>query len=228
MNVLKNIFLLSFCCAFVSGCAPYASPERSTWFSYLNGASFTDMTEMSRVAKRPVYLGAGGKLINNAVSTPDSMEYGNKVENDNIIAKQYMSQLEYELYDALRKPGISVQRAGTDVVIILVRDAIMEMNVADISQTGDDTLKTIEKILNKYNATFIEIAGYTDAMRNTDAASALSLDMAQRVGVHMAQHKINTARLFIVGRGATRPIAAQDDIGRLTNRRVEIRLSPAR
>ena len=34
--------------------------------------------------------------------------------------------------------------------------------------------------------------------------------------------------MFIVGRGSTRPIAAQDDIGRLTNRRVEIRLVPAR
>jgi outer membrane protein OmpA-like peptidoglycan-associated protein len=139
-----------------------------------------------------------------------------------------MATLEYELYDALRKPGISVQRAGSDVVIILVRDAIMELNVADISQTGDDTLRTIEKILKKYNTTFIEIAGYTDAMRDVNAANAFSLDMAQRVGVHMPQNGINTARMFIVGRGSARPIAGQDDIGRLTNRRVELRISPAR
>ena len=148
--------------------------------------------------------------------------------NDNAIIVNYMARLEYELYDALRKPGISVQRAGTDIVIILVRDAIMELNVADISVDGDDTLKTIEKILNKYNTTFIEIAGYTDAMRDTNAAQALSLDMAQRVGVHMAQNRVNTVRMFIVGRGSARPIAAQDNIGRLTNRRVEIRIAPAR
>ena len=74
----------------------------------------------------------------------------------------------------------------------------------------------------------MEIAGYTDSMRDKNAANALSLDMAQRVGVHLSQHGINTARMFIVGRGAARPIAAQDDIGRLTNRRVEIRLAPAR
>ena len=104
----------------------------------------------------------------------------------------------------------------------------MELNVADISETGADTLGTISKILKQYNATFIEIAGYTDAMRDQNAASALSMDMAQRVGVYMAQHGINTTRLFIVGRGAARPIAAQDNIGRLTNRRVEIRLAPAR
>lgn len=208
-------------------CVPYSSPERYTWSQYLNGASFTDMTEMSRVAKRPVFLGAGGKLITSE-NAPADLAYGDKVANDNVIARQYMATLEYELYDALRKPGISVQRAGTDVVIILVRDAIMELNIADISESGADTLGIITKILKKYPATFVEIAGYTDAMRDTNAAQALSLDMAQRVGVYMSQHGISTARMFIVGRGASRPIAAQDDIGRLTNRRVEIRLAPAR
>jgi len=227
MNKLKSILALSLL-SVLGACMPYTSPDRQTWSQYLNGASFTDMTEMSRVAKRPVYLGAGGQLVGNAVDADDALSYGDKATNDNIIATQYMKNLEYALYDALRKPGISVQRAGTDVVIILVRDAIMELDVADISETGDDTLKTIAKILNQYDATFIEIAGYTDAMRDTNAAHALSLDMAQRVGVHMAQHKISTARMFIVGRGAARPIAAQDGVGRLTNRRVEIRLSPAR
>lgn len=210
-----------------AGCMQYHSPERATWPQYLRGASFTDMTEMARVAKRPVFLGAGGKLIS-TVDAPATLDYGNKVQNDNIVSVNYMSNLEYELYDALRKPGISVQRAGTDVVIILVRDAIMELDVADISPDGADTLKTIAKILKKYDATFMEIAGYTDAMRNYQAADALSMDMAQRVGVFLAQHDINTTRMFIVGRGAARPIAAQDDIGRLTNRRVEIRIVPAR
>ena len=210
-----------------AGCMQYHSPERATWPQYLRGASFTDMTEMARVAKRPVFLGAGGKLIS-TVDAPATLDYGNKVQNDNIVSVNYMSNLEYELYDALRKPGISVQRAGTDVVVILVRDAIMELDVADISPDGADTLKTIAKILKKYDATFMEIAGYTDAMRNYQAADALSMDMAQRVGVFLSQHDINTTRMFIVGRGAARPIAAQDDIGRLTNRRVEIRIVPAR
>lgn len=204
----------------------YHSPDRATWGNYLNGASFTDMTEPARVAKRPVYLGAGGKLISHD-NIPAELEYGDKATTDNMVALAYMSDLEYALYDALRKPGISVQRAGTDVVVILVRDAIMELNAPDISATGDDTLNTIAKILQQYDATFIEIAGYTDAM-NATQARALSMDMASRVGVYLAQHKINTARMFIVARGASRPIAAQDDIGRLTNRRIEIRIAPAR
>jgi outer membrane protein OmpA-like peptidoglycan-associated protein len=224
---LRHISLLAIL-GTLGACMPYSSPERSTWSYHLNGASFTDMTEMSRVAKRPVFLGAGGKLINNVVDASSSLDYGDKTTNDNIVATHYMSKLEFELYDALRKPGISVQRAGTDVVVILVRDAIMELNVADISATGDDTLNIITKILKRYDATFLEIAGYTDAMRDKTAANAFSIDMAKRVGVYLSQHGISTARMFIVGRGATRPIAGQDDIGRLTNRRVEIRIAPAR
>lgn len=224
MKISKYIFLpLLICCA---GCMQYHSPARNTWSQYLRGASFTDMTETARIAKRPVFLGAGGKLISQ-IDAPATLDYGDKVQNDNAVSVNYMANLEYELYDALRKPGISVQRAGTDVVVILVRDAIMELNVGDISADGADTLKTISKILKKYDATFLEIAGYTDAMA-TSAADALSFDMAQRVAVYLSQSGINTARMFIVGRGASRPIAAQDDIGRLTNRRVEIRLVPAR
>ncbi len=223
MDIKKIYFVSLF---LLAGCITYHSPDRTMWPTYLRGASFTDMTETARIAKRPVYMGAGGKLIS-SIDAPASMDYGDKTQNETAISVNYMANLEYELYDALRKPGISVQRAGTDVVIILVRDAIMELNVGDISPDGADTLKTISRILKKYDATFMEIAGYTDAMASAQA-NALSLDMAQRVGVFLSQHGINTARMFIVGRGAARPIAAQDDIGRLTNRRVEIRLVPAR
>lgn len=211
----------------LAGCATYHSPARETWPTYLRGASFTDMSEVARIAKRPVFLGAGGRVITDE-KVSAKFNYGDKAENDTILAMRYMARLESDLYDALRKPGISVQRAGTDVVVVLVRDALMELDVADISATGAETLGIISKILGEYDATFLEIAGYTDAMRDTNAARAMSLDMAQRTGVFLAQNRISTARMFIVGRGSARPIAAQDDIGRLTNRRVEIRISPAR
>ncbi len=226
-NMKKNtIFFLTP--LILSGCLAYHSPSRNTWNQYLNGASFMDMTDTARTAKLPVYMGHGGKIITQTGELSANMQYGDKNSIDNAVLINYMSNLEYELYDSLRKPGISVQRAGSDVVIILVRDAIMKLDVADISSDGADTLKTISKIINKYNATFMEIAGYTDSMRDTNAARSLSLDMAERVGVYMAQHNVSTSRMFIVGRGSARPIAAQDNVGRLTNRRVEIRLTPAR
>ena len=223
-----NIKILFAVTLVLSGCLQYHSPDRETWKSYLRGASFIDMTETAKTAKLPVYMGHGGKIVTATGELSPNMQYGDKNNVDNAILVNYMSQLEYELYDSLRKPGMSVQRAGTDVYIILVRDSIMELDVADISSDGADTLKTISKIINKYNATFMEIAGYTDSIQDKNAAYALSMDMAERVGVFFAQNKVSTSRMFIVGRGSARPIAAQDDMGRLTNRRVEIRLSPAR
>jgi outer membrane protein OmpA-like peptidoglycan-associated protein len=224
MKLNKIVFIALL----ISGCIQYHSPSRDTWQKHLYGASFTDMNETAKTAKLPVYMGHGGKIITQSGELSANMQYGDKNNIDNAVLINYMSNLEYELYDALRKPGISVQRAGTDVVVILVRDSIMELDIADISRDGDDTLKTISKILNKYNATFMEIAGYTDSMQDKNAAYALSMDMATRVGVYFSQHNVSTSRMFIVGRGATRPIAAQDDLGRIANRRVEIRISPAR
>jgi outer membrane protein OmpA-like peptidoglycan-associated protein len=226
MNIKR--FLLSMCClAALGACSAYSTPPRDTWARHLRGVSLTDMTAEAKIAKRPVYMGAGGKIVGTDAASAKP-EYGDKAANDNAMIVGYMANLEYELYDSLRKPGISVQRAGTDVVVVLVRDALMRIDAAELSDTGMDTLGIIAKILQKFEASYIEIAGYTDSMRDQTGARAMSLDMAQRTALFLTEHKINTARMFIVGRGSARPIAAQDDIGRLTNRRVEIRISPAR
>lgn len=220
--------LIAFLVAIISGCSPYTSPDRATWKNYLYGATFTDMNDVSMSAKKPIFLGTGGRTVTDATIPNAATEYGDKALNDNAMYVGYMSELENQLYDALRRPGMSVQRAGTDVLVILVRDAIMDLNAPEISSVGDDNLKTIAKILKQYDATFVEIAGYTDSMRDANAARALSTDMAERVAVYFARAGIRPSRMFIVGRGAARPIAAQDEWGRLTNRRVELRISPVR
>ena len=220
--------LIAFLVAIISGCSPYTSPDRTTWKNYLYGATFTDMNDVSMSAKKPIFLGNGGRTVADAMVMDATAEYGDKALNDNAMYVGYMSELENQLYDALRRPGMSVQRAGTDVLVILVRDAIMDLNAPEISSVGDDNLKTIAKILKQYDATFIEIAGYTDSMRDANAARALSTDMAERVAVYFARTGLKSSRMFIVGRGAARPIAGQDEWGRLTNRRVELRISPVR
>ncbi|MBO4480501.1 MAG: OmpA family protein [Alphaproteobacteria bacterium] len=223
-----NKSFFAFILVLLSACAGYKSPDRATWGTYLHGASFTDMTASAQIAKKPIYLGDGGRTVSDSIDKNAEMNYGDKSDNESAMNIKYMSELEYKLYDALRRPGMSVQRAGTDVVIILVRDAIMELNAPEISTDGDENLGTIAKILKKYDATFIEIAGYTDSMRDASAARAFTLDMAERVGVYLAQHGVKQTRMFITGRGSARPIASQDEWGRLTNRRVEIRITPVR
>lgn len=219
---------LVFFSIILGGCAGYQSPDHSQWPMYLKGASFMEMNETARIAKKPIFQGDGGRTVAESVKQSATTEYGDKTQNENAMYIGYMSKLENELYDALRRPGLSVQRAGTDVVVLMIRDALMELNAPEISADGDKNLKIVSDILKKYDATFIEIAGYTDSMRDTSAANALSFDMASRVAVYLARAGVKPTRMFIVGRGAARPIAAQDELGRLTNRRVELRILPVR
>ncbi|MDR1206814.1 MAG: OmpA family protein [Rickettsiales bacterium] len=207
---MKKLYLFFAVCSllFFAGCAGYQTPERGTWDSILRGASFGAMTETAKIAKKPVMMGAGIEPIPMAESKP------------------YIEKLEADLYDSLRKPGIQVQRVGNDALVVLVRDAFMSADSPEISSDGADTLAIISKILDKYNRTYIEITGYTDAMRDQNSAIALSFDMAERVALFFAQHNIRPVRMFAQGRGSARPISDQTSVGRLMNRRVEIRISP--
>ena len=147
---MKKFFILGLT-LFIASCTRYQTPARETWSTYLNGASFMEMNETARLAKKPIFQGDGGRLVTEVVKQKSTMDYGDKILNDNQIYLEYMTELESKLYDALRKPGTSVQRAGTDVVVLMVRDAIMELHIPDISKTGDENLGTLAKILKKYD-----------------------------------------------------------------------------
>jgi outer membrane protein OmpA-like peptidoglycan-associated protein len=208
-TITKRICLMPFAlCLVFAACSKYTTPERGTWDTILRGASFGAMTETAKIAKRPIFQDSGGKTL----------------RADEVPA--YMAQMEQELADNLRKPGIQVSRIGNDILIVMVRDAFMELDQAEISSDGTDILRATSRILAKYDKTFIEIAGYSDAMRDQSAAIAFSFDMAERVALFKAQHRVRPVRMFVIGRGSARPISDQSDIGRLMNRRVEIRISP--
>ncbi|MDR1696972.1 MAG: OmpA family protein [Rickettsiales bacterium] len=198
------LLLVALC---VAACAAYVTPPKSDWAGILHGATFAPMTSPNQIAKKPIFMGADLPVI---------------ASDQGAI---YMARLESDLYNGLLKPGLQVLRVGPDVMVVLTRSAFMYSDAPEISPDGVDTLKTITRILKKYNGTYIEITGYTDYMQNRSAAVSLSDDMASRVAVFMANSGIKPVRMFVVGAGSARPIAAQDDVGRQMNRRVELRIS---
>ena len=165
------------------------------------------MTPMLRSAKRPLYQETGGVVL------PLNM------------ASEYMGRMEARLRDTLRKPGVQINRIGTDIVVILVRPSFMYTDKPEISQMGDELLGRLARVLREFDMTWVEITGFTDAMQNQTHAIALSKDMADRVGVYLARNRVHPIRMFLVGMGSANPIADQSQVGRLTNLRVEIRLS---
>ena len=126
-------------------------PVRSEWSVILRGATFSEMTDTMKIAKRPVFIGGGGKIINKDAGPENINQYGKEPAPTDIspAVLKYMSSLEDELYDSLLKPGIQVQRVGTDVVLLLTRDSFMYWDAPEISDDGEDTLKIVTKNTEK-------------------------------------------------------------------------------
>jgi outer membrane protein OmpA-like peptidoglycan-associated protein len=190
----------------LSGCA-YVTPPRNEWSTILNGTSFDPMTPTLKIAKKPLYEGAGGFVIAQKSKS------------------KYMVDLENKLENTLRKPGIQITRVGTDVVVVMVRSAFIYTDSPEISKMGDDLLADLAGVLKEFNSTWIEITGYTDEVKSQENAIALSRDMATRVALYLSKNGIKPIRIFVNGRGSANPIADQSDIGRLMNLRVEVKLS---
>ena len=190
-----------------SACA-YTTPNRSEWPVILRGASYEVLTPELRIAKRPLFLDAGGKTISFADGS------------------DYMRRLEARLDGAIRKAGTQITRVGTDVTVVIVRSSFIYTDSPEITPLGDDILGSLARILREFDMTWVEVTGYTDAMNNQQHATMMSRDMAERVAVYLAKKDVNPVRMFITGRGSSNPISDQTDAGRLINRRVEVRISP--
>ena len=195
------LFLLLVACA-------YRTPPRSEWPAILRGASFDPLTPELRIAKRPLFLDAGGQTI--------SFD----------AAPEYMRRLEARLENAIRKPGTQITRVGTDVTLVVVRSSFIYADSPEITPMGNEIMGHLARALREFDMTWVEITGFTDAMNNQQHAMQLSRDMAERIAVYLAKHRVKPIRMFITGRGSSNPIADQTDMGRLMNRRVEIRISP--
>ena len=204
---MKKLLTLALTLALI-GCARYQTPDRGTWDTILRGASFGAMTHAGVAGKTHFHLGAGGQTLTTAE------------------APAYMMIVYNDLADALRVPGIRVERIGHDVLIVMVRSSFMDEGSPEISDVGVQNLRTISRILARHDRTFMEISGYSDQMADQNAALAFSFDMAERVALFLAQHRVRANRMFVIGRGSARPIADQTTAGRHLNRRVEIRITP--
>ena len=87
------------------------------------------------------------------------------------------------------------------------------------------TLEKLAALLKARSAPEVEVQGHTDSIGAAgDAArQVLSEARAGAVAAWLAAHGVSKAKLSSQGYGKTRPLAANDsDLGRATNRRIEI------
>lgn len=139
----------------------------------------------------------------------------------------YMDQQELALRQELEATGVSVTRIGDNITLNMPGNVTFAVNSADVSAQFYPVLNSVAKVLDKFDKTFVEVAGHTD---NTGAESynqALSEKRASSVVAYLSSRDVRYDRFLTVGAGELRPVASNDtSAGRQMNRRVEITIVP--
>ncbi|WP_028294435.1 OmpA family protein [Oceanobacter kriegii] len=140
----------------------------------------------------------------------------------------YMDSQEAELRKQLRGTGVSVQRVGDNVNLIMPGNITFGSGRTAIASNFYEVLDSVAVVLEEYDKTLVVVAGHTDSDGSEAFNQQLSEDRAHSVAEYLKVKGINEVRLEPVGFGESEPIASNSTAeGKALNRRVEITLMPA-
>ncbi|MBL4761922.1 MAG: OmpA family protein [Gammaproteobacteria bacterium] len=139
----------------------------------------------------------------------------------------YMDVQEAKLREQLRNSGVSVQREGDNINLIMPGNITFETNNTNLKSSFNSVLDSVVIVLEEFNKTIIVSSGHTDSIGSESDNQVLSETRASTVGNYLISRKVHSARVETVGFGETLPIADNASAsGRELNRRVELTLIP--
>jgi outer membrane protein OmpA-like peptidoglycan-associated protein len=139
----------------------------------------------------------------------------------------YMDQQEAELRAQLQGTGVSVTRAGNQIILNMPSNITFDVDQATVQPSFNETLVSVGLVLKKFNKTIVDVYGHTDNTGSDAHNQDLSQRRAVAVATILANQGIDQRRFYIEGKGETDPIASNaTETGRAQNRRVEIQISP--
>jgi outer membrane protein OmpA-like peptidoglycan-associated protein len=218
---MRKAIALVIAAAFALGACqtqdPYTGEQKTSHatrgaiFGALGGAAIGALTNTSsgKQAARNALIGAGiGALAGGAIGG-------------------YMDQQEAELRQRLRAAGVSVQRQGNNIVLVMASDITFPVDGDQVNPQFYQTLAAVGEVLAEYNKTTIEVSGHTDSTGSNQYNQDLSQRRANAVAYILAQNGVMPQRMYVIGLGETRPVASNANAaGRAKNRRVEIQIIP--
>lgn len=140
----------------------------------------------------------------------------------------YMDAQEAKLRKQLRGSGVSVQREGDNVNLIMPGNITFGSGRAAIASDFYDVLNSVAIVLKEYDKTLVVVAGHTDSDGADAANQTLSEERANSVANYLKGQGIKKVRLEPVGFGETQPLVSNTSAANKSqNRRVEITLVPA-
>jgi outer membrane protein OmpA-like peptidoglycan-associated protein len=139
----------------------------------------------------------------------------------------YMDSQEAKLRKQLRDSGVSIQRDGDKINLIMPGNITFATNSADINSNFTGVLNSVALVIEEFNKTLVVVSGHTDSSGSAQHNQKLSEKRASSVAQYLRGQKIMNERLEIVGFGEAQPVADNKTAqGREINRRVEITLLP--
>ncbi|MFT4732978.1 MAG: outer membrane protein OmpA-like peptidoglycan-associated protein [Gammaproteobacteria bacterium] len=139
----------------------------------------------------------------------------------------YMDVQEAKLREQLRGSGVSVERDGNNINLIMPGNITFASGNASIAQGFLSVLDSVVLVLTEFNRTLVVVSGHTDNTGSDSLNQNLSEKRAQSVSDYFYNSGIIRDRLDVIGFGETQPIASNGtEQGKKKNRRVEIALMP--
>lgn len=145
-------------------------------------------------------------------------------------AQAYMDRQDSDLRSQIAGIGVDVIRRGDELLVRIPAALTFDPGSADIKPQFDATLNEVARTLKTYNQTYVDVLGHTDTTGAPAPNQLLSDRRASAVAAYFASHGVARARIASKGYGETAPLYDSDDteMKRAANRRVEIRVVPAR
>ncbi|MFT5219812.1 MAG: outer membrane protein OmpA-like peptidoglycan-associated protein [Planctomycetota bacterium] len=220
---MKQIFLITFLTSILalSGCSTFDA--------------YTGEEKVSSTAKG-AGIGAGigvvlSYLQNRNESSKKRKESMLKAAGIGAIAGggvgYYMDSQEAKLRRTLRSTGVSVERDGDTINLIMPGNITFQTGGHDLNAGFHEVIDSVVMVLQEFEKTIIVVAGHTDSQGSESYNQGLSERRATSVANYLLSKAVIEARIDAVGFGETAPIADNGtDEGRALNRRVELSLLP--
>lgn len=209
------------------------------FFGLLSGCTtfdaYTGEEKTSSTAKG-AGIGAGTALLLSYISNSNesSAERNKRMLRDASIGAivgggvgYYMDTQEAKLRKQLRGTGVSVERDGNNINLIMPSNITFASDGRNLQSKFYPVLDSVGLVVKEYNKTSIVVSGHTDSTGSNAYNQKLSEERARSVADFLVTKNVNPARIQLVGMGETRPVASNNtENGRSLNRRVEITLYP--
>lgn len=122
---------------------------------------------------------------------------------------------------------IQVTNNGQYLSVMMPESILFSTDSAAVSAQGQNDLYTVARNLQQYPNSTIRVVGHTDSTGSQAYNQDLSQRRARSVAGILTAAGVSQGRITTEGRGATQPIASNDNAaGRAQNRRVEIQVYP--